>query len=112
MSTISNKTLVLGGRKVALAALSLRQLRDLKSQIDTVMGVDGQSYRNEAGTDALIELVIASAKGAGETVDRDYLLDHINIANFADIGYLLFDRNGFLAKDDAQGEATAAPSQT
>ena len=112
MSIISNKTLVLGGRKVSLAALSLRQLREFKPQIDTVMGASGQSYLNDEGTDALMDLVIASAKGAGETVDREYLLDHINLANFADIGFTLFDRNGFLAKDDAPGEATAAPSQT
>jgi len=111
MTTISRKTLNLGGRELRFAALTFRQLEDLKEDIDLLMSQDGLKYTNAATRESLIRLVIASTQAAGNPVDRDFLLDSLTIANFNAVGFALFDRNGWLAKEDEPGETTATPSQ-
>ncbi|MGH8158367.1 MAG: hypothetical protein ACREPQ_09615 [Rhodanobacter sp.] len=113
MTTVSKATLALGGRDLKFAAPSLRQLRELKPQIDLLMSPEGQTYLNEQAADALIDLVIASVTAAGEQgVDKEFLLDAIDVTNFRSTGFALFDRNGFIAKDEHPGEVAAAPSST
>lgn len=112
MTTISKTPLTLGGRQVHLAALSLQQLRDLKPQINICIGPGGGSYLNDEAADALVDLLMASTKSAGNALDRDFLMQHIDIANYADIGFRLFDKNGFVSKEPVEGEATAAASST
>jgi hypothetical protein len=111
MSKVSRKTLALGGRDVRIAALSFRQLEDLKGDIDLLMSPDGQKYTNPSTRESLIKLVIASSAAAADPVDRDFLLDSLTIANFNDVGFTLFDRNGWIASEPDQGEARATPSQ-
>jgi len=112
MTSTTCKSLKLGGRDVKIAPLSLRQLTELKPQIDLMMSQAGQDYTSDASRDAVIETMLVSATAAGEQgVDRDFLLDAINIANFGPLVVAVFDRNGFLAKEGEEpGEVTAAPS--
>jgi len=112
MTATTSKSLTLGGRAVRIAPLSLRQLAELKPQIDLMMSARGQDYTSEASREAVMATVIEAAKSAGEEgIDRDFLLDTINLANFSTVGLAIFERNGFLAKEGEEpGEATAAPS--
>ncbi len=112
MTTVSNNTLAFGGRKIRFAALSFRQLDALKAEIDLMLSPSGLRFTSSDTREALIALILASAGNAGETIDRDFLLDNLDVANFDQIGYDLFDRNGFLAKEQEPGEAMAAASQS
>lgn len=113
MTTLRKKPLTLGGRDLRIAALPFRHLEELKPDIELLMSPAGSSYLNEEAREALMRLVVVSTTTAGNAVDRDFLLDALDIANFVSTGFALFDQNGFIATGDAEpGEMTAAPSQT
>lgn len=112
MATISRKTFPLGGRELKLAALSFRQLDDLKPEVDLLMSAAGTNYANAEVRAAAVKVGVASFARAGEKVESDFLVENLDTVNFNDLIVAIFSRNGFLAKEGEQGEATAAASPT
>jgi len=112
MATISRKPFSLGGREFKLAALSFRQLDDLKPEVDLLMSSAGTNFANAEVRAAAVKVGVASFARAGEAVDSDFLIDNLDTVNFPDLIVAVFARNGFLAKEGEQGEATAATSST
>ena len=106
------KRFPLGGRELRLAALTLRQLDDLKAEVDLLMSNRGVMVSDPEVRAAAIKVAIASTGGAGEPVTPDFLLDNLDTVSFNDLVIAIFSRNGFLAKEGEQGEVTAAASPT
>lgn len=108
MTTISKNTVTLGGRKFKFAAFTFRQLDDHKEAIDLLMTAAGMNFSNADGRKAVVRVALASMQTAGESVDEAFLLDSLDISNFREIVLTLFDANGFVDKDESEGEVQAA----
>lgn len=112
MATVSKKTLALGGRELRFAALSFRQLDDLKDEVDLLMSPGGTNFARADARTAVVRVAKASIDAAGEPVDESFLLDNLDTVNFAGVVRTIFDRNGFLSEEGEPGEARAAASPT
>ena len=111
MTTLSSKTVTIGGRALRFAALTFRQLDDNKDDIDTMMSPKGANFSDPAARAAIVRVALASLKASAPDVTEDFLRDNLDTFNFTFVITGIFDRNGFLAKpDDDPGEAVAAPS--
>jgi hypothetical protein len=112
MATVSKKTLPLGGRELRFAALSFRQLDDLKDEVDLLMSAGGANFARAETRAAVVRVAKASIDAAGEPIDEGFLLEHLDTVNFPSVVRAIFDRNGFLAGEGEPGEARAAASPT
>jgi hypothetical protein len=113
MATVSKKPLKVGALLLHFAALTFRQLDDLKPEIDMLMRPAGANFSDPEARAAVVKVAMASAESAGNPVTADELKDNLDTVNFGDVITTMFVRNGFVAEEgDEPGEKKAAASMS
>lgn len=114
MASLTKKPLALGTLGlVTFAALSFKQLDDLKPEIDLLMAPMGANFANPVAREAIVKVAQASLAAAGTQVSEDDLKSNLDTFNFPGVVSAIFERNGFLDEQPASastGEAEAAAS--
>jgi hypothetical protein len=104
----NSKKIQLGDCDFSIAAFSFKQLEEHQDDITLLM--TGFNWSDAGHRAALLRVLTAASERAGDAITADDLAERLDISNAHDVVMAFFNRNGFGRKDDAKGEAQAAPS--